>query len=253
MPSDVVPSFVRPNGDGWERFTDALGGGQGLLCAEIGDWFGYLPLADRISIAERQLASFLLHRSAAYLQDIACKTGNAPLESSLFRDHYGRPRIGIGDVNLSHSGGKVAVIAALYGSVGIDIEPCNRRLLEKSFHVWSREEERSWVETIVPEKRLSSIVRLWTAKEAYAKAIGLGLNLPFRKVIVRPGWPSGHIGFTDDAFRDESPDDVVTWSDAIPGFIISFVKISHDKARFVKQFMSKNLFLEGFDDIGNVS
>ncbi len=252
MLSDVIPVCVYPNGDGWEQFANELNSDLGIICAEIEDWADYLPLDDQLVIAERQLSSFLLHRSVGCLHDIACKRLNMHVEPLLFRDDYGRPRTNVGDINLSHSSGKVVLIAAPHHSVGIDIEPRGRCLPEKSFHAWSRDEERAWIATIDPKQRTASIVWLWTAKEAYAKAIGLGLNLPFRKIIVKPGRPSGHIGLASDAFGDEELDDIVTWSDIIPGFIVSSVRISHDKAYGIRQSVGANRDLGSFCNIGKV-
>ena len=37
-----------------------------------------------------------------------------------------------------------------------------------------------------PQEREQALLRLWTLKEAYLKAVGVGLNADLREVVVRP-------------------------------------------------------------------
>jgi 4'-phosphopantetheinyl transferase len=80
------------------------------------------------------------------------------------------------DVSLSHGGGWIAVAAHRRGRVGVDVEGVRevspglaRRCLSTA--------ELSWLERAADAPaRLERFLRLWTAKEAYLKAIGTGLG-----------------------------------------------------------------------------
>jgi len=80
------------------------------------------------------------------------------------------------DVSLSHGGGWIAVAAHRHGRVGVDVEAVRevgpalaRRCLSPA--------ELNWLDRAAdaPDRR-ERFLRLWTAKEAYLKAIGTGLG-----------------------------------------------------------------------------
>ena len=107
------------------------------------------------------------------------------------RDH-GRPTVRDApfDVSLAHSG-PVAVVAVSPGPrVGVDVELARpRRLLERlAARTFDPAALAAW--QALPEvARPPAFLRGWTAKEAYLKAIGVGLALPLREVDERPrGW-----------------------------------------------------------------
>ncbi len=81
--------------------------------------------------------------------------------------------------NISHSHGQVVIAFAQGREVGIDIEVTNRigdlRDIAKSS--FSSLEIRS-LENLSGEKFASRFFEIWTLKEAYIKARGLGFNLP---------------------------------------------------------------------------
>lgn len=82
------------------------------------------------------------------------------------------------ELSISHSGPKVAVLIALKGKCGVDIEsmdlvPAWLPLSEKLFS----EAETTWVSEVAdPVQKGRRFLRLWTRKEAYLKATGEGLK-----------------------------------------------------------------------------
>ncbi|SCK31575.1 4'-phosphopantetheinyl transferase [Streptomyces sp. WMMB 714] len=85
------------------------------------------------------------------------------------------------DFSLTHSGDWNLLGTVPRGRIGVDVESLDRgergiRTVERVFSA----EERDWVAAGTPGRpRDHRVLRLWTLKEAYAKARGLGLALPF--------------------------------------------------------------------------
>jgi 4'-phosphopantetheinyl transferase len=96
------------------------------------------------------------------------------------------------DFNLSHTPGLAAVAVSRATCVGVDAETIDRsgEHLELADRYFSPEEARS-LRALPPELRLWRFLELWTLKEAYAKACGMGLSLPLDSVAfaVVPGRP----------------------------------------------------------------
>lgn len=86
------------------------------------------------------------------------------------------------DVSLSHSGGWIAAAVSRSGRVGIDVEavrdvhaPLARRCLSET--------ELDWLDGAdTGASRNQRFFRLWTAKEAFLKALGVGLAVDPRDV-----------------------------------------------------------------------
>ncbi|GGX91746.1 4'-phosphopantetheinyl transferase family protein [Streptomyces hiroshimensis] len=101
----------------------------------------------------------------------------------LARNPNGRPYLrGCGqlEVSLSHTGDILAVGLSHAGPIGVDVESSARPvygtgLAEESFTAY----ERAALGWLPEADRNTSMIRLWTLKEAYSKALGLGLRLPF--------------------------------------------------------------------------
>ncbi|MEU1820676.1 4'-phosphopantetheinyl transferase superfamily protein [Streptomyces roseifaciens] len=106
-----------------------------------------------------------------------------PGELELARNPNGRPYLrGCGqlEVSLSHTGDILAVGLSHVGPIGVDVESSARSiygtgLAEESFTAY----ERAALGWLPEQDRNASMIRLWTLKEAYSKALGLGLRLPF--------------------------------------------------------------------------
>lgn len=107
-----------------------------------------------------------------------------PLE----RDEFGKPRLTHADdfsFNLSHSGGALVVAVACGDQIGVDCEEIREfpDLLEVAELVCSNREIEQ-LRRSAGELRLKTFYRMWTGKEAVAKAIGLGMNMSFQEIEV---------------------------------------------------------------------
>ena len=98
---------------------------------------------------------------------------------------FSKPRfatIAPADFSISHSGRTVLVGVAMGGQVGVDVETApfvafdsaslRARMLTPL--------ERATLQTLPAEEADSYLARIWTAKEAHAKATGEGQRLDFR-------------------------------------------------------------------------
>jgi len=94
---------------------------------------------------------------------------------------HGRPRLVGGDASfsLSHSGPRV-LVAVGRGPVGADIEDAGRSpVADGVVRRCCSPREQAWLAGLAPADRSQAFLGLWTKKEAVAKALGLGLVLPF--------------------------------------------------------------------------
>ena len=91
--------------------------------------------------------------------------------------------------NLSHAGDLALYALAWRREVGVDLEPCTLDIEIDAVagHVFAAE-ERDALAALTGEPRRSAFFRIWTRKEAYAKALGLGLAYPTQSfsVSIRP-------------------------------------------------------------------
>ena len=102
-------------------------------------------------------------------------------------NQHGRPEIVNPDApaglrfNLSHTAGLIALLVHDQADGGIDVESLGRL---DDFSGVARltltEAERAGVARLPPERREVAFYRLWTLKEAFAKATGRGLSLPVK-------------------------------------------------------------------------
>jgi phosphopantetheinyl transferase len=114
-----------------------------------------------------------------------------PTECAICKDARGRPRVesvvgrplqGIHDCSLSHKGrfACACTSTAPAGRVGVDIELACARLRRLASAFVNSED--AVTQGPSPELRLAI---LWTLKEAYSKAVGLGLGVGLGNVVVR--------------------------------------------------------------------
>ncbi|MFG2129195.1 4'-phosphopantetheinyl transferase family protein [Streptomyces sp. NPDC048751] len=116
-------------------------------------------------------------------------TSVPPEDWDFAQGRYGKPRIAerFGDVrefSLSHSAGVCLVALSTGRPVGVDIErlaggtanspPLLRSCLSGA--------ELATLSALPDEEQHPAFIQLWALKEALAKAMGLGLRLPFRDV-----------------------------------------------------------------------
>lgn len=85
--------------------------------------------------------------------------------------------------NLSNSVGLVVCIVAEGIQVGVDVEAQARspRIIEVVGRVFSNA-ERAQLAELDDAAKLDRVLSLWTLKEAYIKARGMGLSLPLEKI-----------------------------------------------------------------------
>ena len=131
--------------------------------------------ARRLSLA----ASLLLVRA---LQDEGLRADEIAVTE------YGKPYLPrLPDVHfsLSHSG-DTALCAVSPKEIGCDIEAPHRydeKIAKRFFH----SAEQEWLFSRPADEQADAFFRLWTCKESFIKAIGLGLSLPLDSFAVIPG------------------------------------------------------------------
>lgn len=163
------------------------------------------------SLRARHASAHALLRQALG-QSIKCD----PTDLRFERGRNDRPRLvgfpGQVDFNLSHSGPYVACAVVDSGRVGIDVETENSRVnYREILDRVASPAERSWINNKPPREAQRAFFRLWVLKEAYAKARGDGLNLPFADITLMPR----RDGFVLDlAAVGDSPDN---WKFALYG------------------------------------
>lgn len=84
--------------------------------------------------------------------------------------------------NLSHSQGRIVVAVAGSDSIGVDIEACSRprRVARIASRYFAPQEVKELLNLPAPSQ-LTRFYELWTLKEAYIKARGLGLAIPLQQ------------------------------------------------------------------------
>ena len=104
----------------------------------------------------------------------------------------GKPRVATPEssvgrrFSVSHCDGLIAVCVSEGGDVGVDVEDENRRVGSDVMRFARRWLSAREVENLLgvadADERARAFMRLWTAKEAYVKALGLGIaGRPFRE------------------------------------------------------------------------
>ncbi|MGW7823525.1 4'-phosphopantetheinyl transferase family protein [Streptomyces puniciscabiei] len=134
--------------------------------------------AGRLSFAVSRVV--LKHTAAAALQvparrlDLAYLPGGQPVLRGLGADLQ---------VSLTHTDELIVVGVSRAGPVGVDAEPAACRISFEALrdHVCTAEEAE--LLAALPEKeRTGTLLRLWTLKEAYTKALGHGMRRRFSAV-----------------------------------------------------------------------
>ena len=151
-------------------------------------WYELLDADDRAR-AERLLRPADRERSVlahAFLRLCLSRDSSVPPTSWRFeRDGHGRPWVagrGGPHFSLSHSRGLTAVLVCEQPRCGVDVERIDAvqdplLVARRSF---SPAEQAALAAATGPARRLAFTER-WTLKEAWAKARGLGMELPFDK------------------------------------------------------------------------
>jgi 4'-phosphopantetheinyl transferase len=115
--------------------------------------------------------------------------GIDPRDVAIARGIGGRPELVAAhdlSFNLSHTAGLALLAIGRGRAIGVDVEALDRRapsagLIERALNA----REASRVTRAGPEGGTGVFLGYWTVKEAYAKALGVGLALDFREVGVK--------------------------------------------------------------------
>lgn len=101
----------------------------------------------------------------------------------------GRPLINSPDhepqyhFNLSHTDGMVVCAISRIQEIGIDVENVHSRMISMAMaKKYLALAEFKNVENLGSEQRLRALLQYWTLKEAYAKARGRGIGVPFTAI-----------------------------------------------------------------------
>ncbi|MFD7833976.1 4'-phosphopantetheinyl transferase family protein [Streptomyces sp. NPDC059761] len=163
------------------------------------DWQRYRHTTDP-TIRFRFVASRLAVRYTA-----AAALGTDPAKLDLSYKPGGRPYLrGLDqiDLSLTHTDDLIAVGISRNGRIGIDTEPADRRL---AFSLLQNqvctEAERAELAALPEAEQTAGMLRLWTLKEAYTKALGQGLRMGFSEF----GFDAGGTGDTGLLAPDGTP------------------------------------------------
>jgi 4'-phosphopantetheinyl transferase len=162
----------------------------------------------RLHLAEARLR-YVVGR--ALVRTMLSRQAEVEPERWVFRSNeHGRPEIAgpVGvpplSFNLSHTAGLVACGVTVGKAIGVDVECADRRLRWEAIarRFFAADEVRAL--SRVPEAdRASAFFRLWTLKEAYVKARGMGLTLPLRQFSVADDEPRSIAIRFDPALGDD--------------------------------------------------
>lgn len=85
------------------------------------------------------------------------------------------------DFNISHAGEYVLCGISLTNKIGVDVEEIKSIPLDDFTNNFS---EKEW-EEILQRDDFNGFYKHWTQKEAFLKAIGMGLNIPLKEAEIR--------------------------------------------------------------------
>jgi 4'-phosphopantetheinyl transferase len=163
----------------------------------------------RFRFVEDRQSYLMAHALVRHVLSQQC--GVAARELQFTSGEHGRPELAAPQCtprlrfNLSHTRGLVACGVALEHDIGVDVEHVDRRLeIDRLAGNVFSERERTALYALPPAAQRERFFELWTLKESYIKAVGVGISMPLRAISIDPGaQPSPAIAFdaplTDDA------------------------------------------------------
>ena len=182
---------------------------------------------DQALVARALLRRALTHR-----------LGRAPERWIFATQDCGRPCLIEGqtprpvDFNLAHTEGYVVCAVAEAAAVGVDVEPLSRAdQLRRVAPRFLSGAESLALASLAPDLQDLRLVRLWTLKEAYAKALGAGLSMPLTDAvfsICEDREPPGILCDTAPGWSFHAlpapPDHAIALAVRIPGELIQIVR-----------------------------
>jgi 4'-phosphopantetheinyl transferase len=156
-------------------------------------------------------------------QTLASSGSHAAADWQFTTDDRGRPGLANGQLvfSLSHTRGLVACAVSTAGQVGLDVEavrPIEAAQIADDF--FSAEEQRQ-LELLGAPAAALRFFDCWTLKEAYAKAIGAGLQLPLNATSFMLAG-----GTIDASFPDGSPSAACALFSAGDGYRLAVAAIA---------------------------
>jgi 4'-phosphopantetheinyl transferase len=140
---------------------------------------------------DRDRARFVICRSG--LRMLLSRYLDRPPEAlSIETARFGKPFVSDTDLrfNVSHSSDRALVAVTRGTEVGVDLESVQTNLDPLSLaHPFFSPGERAFVENARPEDRIIAFLTCWTHKEAWMKAVGVGLSEPTSRFDVSGSLP----------------------------------------------------------------
>lgn len=159
------------------------------------DWSVTLPASDGARLASLNhpaVRARHLHTRVLLRTLRARYTGIGPADQSEVTGPHGKPGCASGHLcfNLSHTDDAALLAFSTGGEIGVDIETTSRArrfepLAERFFHPQERALLRDAGDSPL------TFLRVWTAKEALLKAVGLGLTVELAEMNVTPALEGG--------------------------------------------------------------
>ncbi len=178
-----------------------------------GDYPALLDVQERLREERLRMSADRRRHLAARALVRAVLSRHAPVapEAWVFgADAHGRPHIVAPqppppiEFNIAHSGGLVVLAVGTGGALGVDVESPQRNTDTVSLERYFAPAEREALCALPAEQRRRRFFELWTLKESYLKARGVGLRLPLDGFAFEFPEPAGvRLAFTG-AFPDES-------------------------------------------------
>jgi 4'-phosphopantetheinyl transferase len=171
VPSSITLWRVDRGGD-FSMAADAA-----VVTAE--DWMEISRLRGEARARGFAVRAMLRHALSAAVEQLV-----APEAWRFERTAYGKLVLSAGqeklDFSISHAGETSCIAVSVDGRVGLDIaRSAVQDWHSVAEHFFSHADQRS-INAAPPEQRETQFLRLWTAKEAFAKLLGVGLamNIP---------------------------------------------------------------------------
>ncbi len=148
------------------------------------------------------------------VRDILSSCVALPPEDLRFvTDPYGRPHLveqpphphGPITLNISHTVGLIAVAVRRGARIGIDVEPRDRAIDVARMSRFLSAVDLKTLAAVPPDRQRARFVDLWTLKESYIKARGLGLRLPLHRFGIDFPTPATVTMRFDGGVDDPSP------------------------------------------------
>jgi 4'-phosphopantetheinyl transferase len=172
----------------WREAIQDLGDGASVVALALRE--DHLPPTSRDlreAPSRDPARGAFLRRRAATRRAVAARLGVAPEGVEIGHAPSGAPRVLAHGCSLkiSVSGrADVCAVATAEAPIGVDIEPLEPlRTIEPPWNML-HPNERDALETLTSEARAEAFSRLWAAKEAYLKALGLGFAREPTKIAI---------------------------------------------------------------------